>query len=413
MTVALFVPAYRVGSDMGGIGVRAWELAQVLASFMPVTIVARAESDFGHPGVRFVTPDAWEDAIATCSSAVFYDLPDTRIMLAAHRAGKYIISDNTVPIEHLEFDKVRRAPDPDGCYHDLVARFRLQIILSDHFVVQSNVARATLITALSLAGRLRYCHYNRSARLAHLFTTIPIGFNRFSAAHADMAHAAPGVDFVWSGGIWDYFDPVSVVAAIAKLHEAGNRVTVRFLYSPPADQRLREGARLQRAIEEYAVSHLVEVLPHALSHYDRDRYLRSARGAVCIGRDSIETYTCVRLRLRDTFLYRLPIVVDRYGASADVVRADGIGIVVDPENPDDLAEALYRVRFDDDLHGGLLANIERLRADYTIDQAAGRLAGVILRKERAPDKGADAHERLVTATLEEWPDLANHPVYPY
>jgi glycosyltransferase involved in cell wall biosynthesis len=412
--VALFVPPYRVGRAMGGIGVRVWELAEVLARRVPVTIVAKGEVDLHADGVSAVPAKAWREALDACSAAVFYDLPDTRIMLAAHRAGKLVITDNGPPIEHLEFHRIRHAADPDAAHADLVARFRLQVAVSDHFIVRSEVARATLVASLALVGRLSYANYDRSARLEHLMSWIPIGFNRTSEARAERAPASlPIVDFVWSGGIWDFYDPVVLVEAVARLARAGKPVSIRFMYPPPAQQTLHEAAALEAAIRARELGSLIHLAQGSVAHDERDPIVKSARGSVLIAKDGIENYTAIRLRLRDSMLYRLPMVIDRHGATGDLVRALGIGVTVDGRDPDDVAAGLAAVRYDDALRGRLTANLELARTAFRIEPHADKLADFILRSEHAPDHGTERHARQISALLVEHPDLLEHPCYPY
>jgi glycosyltransferase involved in cell wall biosynthesis len=415
MSVAIVIPPYRVDSGMGGIGLRAWELAQVLGQRLPVTIVARSGSDLAAEGVRCVpvSEESWREAIDSCTAAIFYDMPDTRMMLWAHRAGKLVISENGVPIEHLHYQGIRSAKDPDAAYEDLVLRFHLQVLLSDHFILRSSVARSTLIASLSLVGRLGYFHFDRSPSLEHLFSWLPIGFNLHSAAHAESSPAtmAP-VDFVWSGGIWDFYEPVAVARAVARLALAGDPVTVRFMYMPPGDQILEEGARLAAAVRKLKIESLVNFHRPALPHYQRDGVVKSARAAVCIGKDGIENQTTVRLRLRDSFLYGLPIVIDRHGATGDLVRALGIGIAVDASDIDDIARGLAALK-DPELHRRLTDNITRLRPQFSIDSHVDRLIEVVESARRAPDIGTERHRRLVEELLARHPKLEESPRYPF
>jgi glycosyltransferase involved in cell wall biosynthesis len=415
MSVAFVVPSYRVDSYMAGIGVRAWELAQTLAPHMPVTIVAKGESDLRADGVRLVpaSESSWPDAVRECDAAVFFDMPDTRVMLAMHRAGKLVISDNFVPIEHLEYHNVRRADAPDAAYNDLVARFKLQLLLSDHFIARSRVARATLVAGLSLVGRLNYLHYDQSARLDHLLSLIPIGFNRESLRHAEAAPASlPAVDFVWSGGLWDFYDPVSVIEAIGLLNRDGVPVTIRFMYMPPPDQVLEEAKRLTSAARECGVEHLVEFYSDALPHNERDGVVKSARAGICIGKDGIENYTSIRLRLRDTFLYGLPLVVDSHGATGDLVRALDVGLAVNSEDVDSIASALARMKSDTETYQRFTRNIELVRRDYQLDLHARKLIEVVKRGRQAPDVGTPRHRQLVGDLLWACPALEESPSYP-
>jgi hypothetical protein len=416
MSVAIVVPAYRVDSHMAGIGVRAWELAQVMAQYMPVTIVAKYHSDFACAGVTFLAADddTWPDKVRQCSAALFYDLPDTSIMLELQRAGNLIITDNAVTIEHLEYDHIRNSKDPDATYQELIARFRLQLLISDHFIVRSQVARSTLCAGLSLVGRLSYVNYDRSPSLDHLISYIPIGFNRLSDKHATAVSASlPPIDFVWNGGIWDFYDPVVFAQALAILDRAGTPVTARFMYLPPADQLLREGLKLAQAVRELEIEHLVQFHSESLGHYQRDGVVKSAAATICIGKKGIENFTSIRLRVRDSFLYRLPLIIDNHGATGSLVNELGIGLACNAENANDLAGCLARLRFDRSCYEQLLKNIESVRPEFEIDRYVPKLVEVIKNGRRAPDIGTKRHNSLLSDLLSNNPFLQRSPDYPF
>jgi len=398
---------------MGGIGVRVWELAQSLSQHIPVTIVAKGPFDLQGPNIRFLTVDRWEQALEECTAAVFYDMPDTRILLAAHRGGKRVITDSGPPIEHLEYGNIRGADNPDATYRDVVRRYELQVLLSDHFIIRSEVARATTVTALSLMGRLAYANYSRSSHLEHLFSFIPIGFNAQSDRHAEAsAGAAPMVDFVWSGGIWDFYDPLKVVSAVARLRHAGTTLTVRFMYAPPHQQGLYEATRLSEAVSREDLGSLIELWTTPISHEARDGVMKRARAAVLLGKDGIENYTSIRLRIRDTFLYRLPLVVDKYGATGEFVRKLGIGLAVNPDDEEEVAHALRTVARDDALYMRLRSNIEAVRGDFMLEPHVERFLRFLSREERAPDINTEQHRRRVEELLAAHPDLERSPWYP-
>lgn len=416
MHIAIVVPAYSVGSHMGGIGVRAWELAQTLDPSWPVTVIAKGDSDFDDARITFTQGDrrGWVPVIENCDAAVFYDLPDTEIMLAAHRAGKFIISEAAVPIEHLGFDRIRNGTSPDDAYAELVARFELQVLLSDHFIVRSEVGLATLVAALSMAGRLAYSNYELSTTVDHLWTWVPIGFSADSAGHAARAEALqPPVDFLWTGGIWDFYDPVAVVRAIARLKAAGQRVSLRFMYKPPPGQRLEEARRLLQAIDDYAVSDLVDFCEPTPTHHERNAVCAGARAAICIGRPGIENQTSIRLRLRDSFLYRLPFIVDKHGATGRLVESLGMGTSVDSGDCEELATAMSRVTGDRDFYATVSSNLARVRPDYLLDPHVKRLCDNIEGRKKAPDIGSPRHGALVESLISRFPALTQPPSYPY
>lgn len=416
MRLAFVVPVYRVDGLMGGVGVRVWELARVLAPELAVTVLARGTSDLHAEGVEIVpfSEESWRRTLDEAAAFVFYDMPDTRLVLAAHRAGKLVVSDASVPIEHLEYHGVRHAAAPDDAYRELVRRYELQLLVSDLLLWRSAVARVSTIAGLALVGRLGYSLYDRSPALADLLAPMPIGYSRQSERQAAAARPSrPAVDFVWNGGIWDFYDPVTAIEAIARLERGGRPASLHFMYPPPADQVLTEAGRVRAAVERLGLGHRVSFEPAPLDHRHRDGVVRSARAALCLGKEGIENATAVRLRLRDSFLYRLPIVVDRHGATGDLVEALGIGLTVDGGDPAEVAAALAELAAGGETYRAAVDRLERVRGDFEIDRHAAPLIERVRSGRRAPDAGSPAVEARLAALLAAHPELERSPEYPF
>ncbi|MGH8896510.1 MAG: hypothetical protein ACRDZ4_05660, partial [Egibacteraceae bacterium] len=333
MKLLVHAPAYTVSSQMGGIGVRIWELGQVLADAgVRVRVLAHGPADLAWLGIAFGPPDepTWRQGLAWADAVLTTDLPDTRLLLAAHEQGKLVITENAVPLEHLDYPTVRDHIDAQAVYDDILDRYRLQMLLSDHFIARSGPERIGLIASLAVGGRLAYPLYDPAPTLEHLISLIPIGFNRHSDAYARAQRPDWHGDLIWSGGIWEYFQPTVVLDALDVLASRGVGCTVHFLYPPPADQPLRQARRLLRAIAARPTGRTAATIERSfLPHDRRDPRLLAARGLVCIGKAGIENDTCHRLRLRDVWLYRKPLLIDRGGATGELVERLGLGVAVD------------------------------------------------------------------------------------
>lgn len=414
--VTFVASGYEVSNAMAGVGLRIWELAQVLASEFAITILTPTRSDLEFPGITFVTRDngGWLQAIEQSDAVVFYDMPDTSMLLFAHRLGKQIVCENAPPFEHLEYRSIRYAEKPDVQYTALVDAFKLQVFLSDHFIARSSVERAGVLAALALCGRLNYINYDVSATLDHLVSHIPVAFNRHSDAIAEAAMPTlEPVDYVWNGGIWDYYDPTSVVKAVGKLSTRGVPLCVRFMYMPPHNQEIVEAQSLTTVIRELDLNEQVAIHRDFIPHQSCDGVVRSNRAIICIGKPGIENQTCHRFRLRDVFLYRMPIIIDRHGASGDLVRQFGIGLIVDGRDIDELADAMHRLVVDQQLYEQCVTQIDTVRNMFTYEDHIDGLVRFLRDGRRAPDIGTLKHHQAVTTLLNQRSTLEQPPVYPF
>ncbi|WP_197368018.1 glycosyl transferase, group 1, partial [Streptomyces clavuligerus] len=175
---------------------------------------------FTHPGIRITTAPA-RKVVDTCEVVLTTDLPDTTLLLHAHRTGVRIVAENAPPVEHLHYTTLT-GDDGAELYRDTVARWRLQLLLADHLLVRSEAEHASVLGALVTAGRMSVAHHQTDPGLAHLVSLVPLGFTRHAAATAATADAAAVVtegacDLLWNGGVWDYCHPAPVLTALARL----------------------------------------------------------------------------------------------------------------------------------------------------------------------------------------------------
>jgi hypothetical protein len=406
--ITIFCGPYPVDEHLGGTGLRMWELAQVLASDgADVTVVVPRPSTFTWPGVAVTTftEDGWPELIAGADAVITTDLPDTRLLLHAYHCGVLIIVENAPPIEHLHYAELRAAPDPQALYDELADRYRLQLLVADHLLVRSAPERASTLGALVATGRLGWVHHRESPAMSHLITLLPVGYNQHADRHA--AAAAPGqpADLVWNGGIWDYCEPSPLWPALALLRDSGQPLSLRLLYPPSHPVR----DAIAAAIRDYRLDGLVEVPDDPVPHQQRDGLLMSARAIVCTGKAGAETQTCHRLRLRDAFLYRLPVAIDHYGASADLVAQHHIGTVADPRDTPALAFALAAAACDGAARDGFLIALERVRGQFTFEASMSGLRDFLAAGRHAPDIGTHRHREALADLLNRRPVLADTP----
>jgi glycosyltransferase involved in cell wall biosynthesis len=399
--VAIFSGPYPVDDGLGGVGLRLWEIAQLLADAgHEVTIVVPRLSEFAHPRVRFdvFAEDSWRAVVQAHDVVLTTDLPDTRVLLYAHAAGKRLIVENAPPIEHLHYDRLRVSEYGQELYRDLVARWQLQLLLADHLVVRSEAERAANLGALVAVGRMAHLYEERDPALRRFLSLLPIGFTRHAARIAASASPAGSpVDLVWNGGIWDYCSPEPVFDAMAAANAAGHRLTLRLMYACDPDTA--------RRLDQLGLSQLVQWPRGRTTHGQRDGYMKTARAIVITGRRTAESATCHRLRLRDSALYDLPVVVDPYGGTAELVAAYGIGVVADPGDVNGLATALIGATCDGPARTQYLTGLQDNRGRFQMENYIGDVLEFLDSGRHAPDVGSAEHTAAVDELTRSHPTL--------
>lgn len=331
---------------IAGVGLRLAEIARTLSQRYSVQVIAASEPDLVDlDAAALVTPGAeGARAISLADAVLFFDTPDRhRIELAvAHRTR--IISEARAPIEQMSYPSVLACPDPTGEHQRFLGPYRRLLEVSHHFICRSQVERVALISTLCTGGRITPEDIATSPTLEHLISTIPVGFGQWGQEIADAAEPNQMADFLWTGGLWNFFDPVMLVQAVGILRDRGLEATAAFLHAVPTEDTRPALEAIERAIEVLDLGARVHVHRSPLTQPERERYVKAARAYVCIAQPGAENETGTRLRLRDTWLHGVPTIIDPWGLSGDLVAAENLGIVLRKPSPIALADALQRVK---------------------------------------------------------------------
>jgi hypothetical protein len=328
---------------VGGIGLRASEFADALSTECEVRVLVPDEDDDLVPlgdAEPIRRPD-WEAALAEADAAVFFDCPDRGRLEQAVESDVLLVSENVAPIEHAEYPSLLAEPDPAAAHQEIVATYARQLAVSHHFLCRSVVERATLVANLCLVGRIGPADVARSRTLDHFVSLVPIGYSARSARSARAAIPNHLADFLWTGGIWSFYDPAVFVRALAHCQAQGVALTGAFLHAVAQPDNAGLIASLEDETARLGIEDAVRFVRAPIAHEERDGFLLGACGLICIGRPGIENETCVRLRIRDNRLFGLPLVVDGHGATA--LEAGGTAVVLSDPSPESVASALIEL----------------------------------------------------------------------
>ena len=205
----------------------------------------------------------------------------------------------------------------------------------DAFVCASEKQRDFWLGALASAGRLDRASYQRDPSLRTLVDVVPFGIDPEPPAPGPaMRGVVPGIGpddrvLLWPGGIWNWFDPLTVIRAVARTFAA--RPTCDCSSSACSTRTRRAGdarwpsgqSRSRRSSgSATALSSSISVgfrTPSAA------RYLLDADLAVSAHFDDVETRFAFRTRLLDCLWAGLPVVTTRGDSLGELIVAGGGG----------------------------------------------------------------------------------------
>jgi glycosyltransferase involved in cell wall biosynthesis len=367
----LLAYADRVGASMGGVGIRAVELARVLRDTLGarVTIAAAAwdGADVGVP-VTVFEPHAPRalDALLANADAVVAQPGWPLVMRRLARADARLVFDLYDPeafgtLEHFAAGSERRRRLM-GAF--AVDRVTTALRIGHHVICANERQRDLWIGAALASGLVTAERYDADPTLRSFLDVVPYGVPgqppvaRGAAWRERLGVAERDEAILWNGGVWSWLDLPTAIRATALLREHRPDawlVGVGASIAAPAVRATEEARELAR---ELGVLGEGVVFNDAWVPYDeRADWLLAADCAISTHLDHLETRYSSRTRLLDCFWAGLPVVCTGGDELADRVSREDLGVVVAPGDAAAAAAGLERV-------------LERGRAAYAAPLAA-------------------------------------------
>jgi glycosyltransferase involved in cell wall biosynthesis len=194
---------------------------------------------------------------------------------------------------------------------------------------------------------------------------------------------------LWSGGLYNWFDPKTLINAVADLSQRHDNVRLFFQGTKHPHPGVPEMAIVaeSRALAEQlgALNKSVFFNASWVDYNDRQNFLLEADSGVSTHFAHIETTFSFRTRILDYLWAGLPMVVTEGDHFAELIEAENLGIVVKAKDVDGLSRALERVLFDEEFAEEARRNIARVRERFVWDAAMRPLVNFIADARHARD----------------------------
>ena len=394
-----------IGAKMAGPAIRAWHIAAALAADNEVTLLTMSalepvDAPFRLVQVRagderaFEPFESWADVIVFQGHAmsVFETLRDSE---------KIIVADIYDPMQLEQLEQARELPaatwtkqvkDATDVLNDQLAR-------GDFFLCASERQRFFYLGQLSALGRLNPATYDTDPDLTGLIDIVPFGLDSTAPAHERnvLRGERPGFAtddkiLLWSGGLYNWFDPASLITAVASLAERHDDVRLFFQGTKHPHPGVPEMAVVRESRELSASLGVLDTNVFFndswVDYSDRQNYLLEADAGVSTHFSHIETTFSFRTRILDYLWAGLPMVVTDGDSFAELVRDEGLGLVVPATDVEALAAALELVLYDAEFAERCRANIERVRERFFWERVLEPLVDFV----RSPHRAADLAE---------------------
>lgn len=398
----LIITGDAISEKMAGPAIRAWNMADVLSGEHDVRLVtvnplcAPPEASFPVARVqrRDLKPQVdWADVVVLQGHVLEF-----APWLKEKDDTKVVVCDIYDPM-HLELLEQSKDSTDEQRHKDLrgvTTVINDQLARGDFFLCASERQRHFWLGHLTALGRLTPTLYDNDPTVRSLLAEVPFGLpgkppqRTGPGLRSTLGIAGSDKVVLWAGGVYSWFDPLTLVRAMDLLRSRRSDAKLVFLGMKHPNPEVPD---MDVAGQTRALAKRLDLVgSHVLfnetwvPYHERQNWLLDANAGVTTHYEHVETTFAFRTRVLDYLWAGLPIVTTDGDSFADLVRRERLGVVVPSEDPAALADALEKVMYDEAFAAGCAERIAVVRERFTWENVLAPLTGFCRNPRPAADR---------------------------
>ena len=377
------------GPQMSGPAIRYWYLAHALAEELPVCLAVPGEPRLASTAFRVMGYRRADGQplghLATEASAIVVAGFLLHRYPFLKETGRPLIVDLYAPfiLENLVIHQTRPPAEQAEIHAVNLAVLNEQLELGDFFLCAHESQRDFWLGMLAANGRLNPYTFADDPTLRRLIDVVPFGLPDEPPQHRRrvLKGVYPGIgldDWViyWGGGLWEWFDPLTAIKAVAEVAETHPSVRLFFAgtrHPNPDVPPMRMCQAARRLSDELGLTDRIVFFNDWVPYKERANYLLEADVGISLHFEHIETRFAFRTRLLDYIWAGLPMVVTGGDTLSRWVKDCGLGQVVAPCDVAGVRDALLDLLERPDFRREAAPRFAAVREKLTWRRAAGPL----------------------------------------
>jgi GT2 family glycosyltransferase len=354
-----------LAARMAGPAIRAWQISKALSREHDVVLVTTNEwHEVTHPDFEIrKVDDAELTNLVVAADVVIFQGFLMRQHAVLRSTQNVIVADIYDPfhLEQLEQARDHGAEMRRAVVRDATDVLNEQLQRGDLFLCASAKQRDFWLGQLAAVGRLNPVTYDVDESMDQLVKIVPFGVSDEPPRHTRpvLRGVVPGIGpddavILWGGGIYNWFDPLTLLRAVDKLRARLPQVRLFFLglkHPNPHVPEMRMAVETRRLADELGLTDTHVFFNEGWVEYeDRQNYLLESDIGVSTHLEHVETEFSFRTRILDYLWADLPVVATAGDSFAELIEKDGFGLVVPPGDVGALEDALFRLLSEPELH---------------------------------------------------------------
>jgi glycosyltransferase involved in cell wall biosynthesis len=333
-----------VGEMLGGAAIRAYEIARSLVDVADVTLAAPGTAPSGLAPAAHVPYELGDPSplrsLFEDADVVVMRPPNPQVAgwLRASRARIVYDLCDPLPLNILDA-QASSSRERQLLWHTVALdHFVAALHTGHHFICCGSRQRDLYLGALLASRLIHPAAYRADPSFRSFLERVPFGIptdppRRTEGAGPRVRFPAIGADaqiVLWNGGIWNWLDPVTAVAATVAAAERRPNVRLVFMFARggdgPEQRAEREARDLARRVG--ALDRLVFFNESPISYGERATWLLDAECIVSTHLDHLESSFSFRTRLLDCFWAGVPAVCTAGDEVSELIEAADGGVSV-------------------------------------------------------------------------------------
>jgi glycosyltransferase involved in cell wall biosynthesis len=342
-----------VDENMAGPAIRCWEFARVMSHEAQVMLATPHPTSLSPETFELVQYDtARLEALASVSDVImlstytlwrFPFLRTLGIPLVADLYDPFLLETLPLLASEPDTERLRRHADILDALTDLLT-------WGDLFLCASERQRDYWLGWLNALDRINPLTYDEDPTLRRLIDVVAFGLPDEPPRHTHpvLKGVHPGIAetdrvILWAGGIYDWFDPLTLIQAMKRVSAQRDDVKLFFLgiRHPNPEVGTHEMVDRMLALSQELGLRETSVFFNEWTPYnERQNYLLEADVGASLHFAHLETHFSFRTRLLDHIWAGLPTIVTRGDVLGALIEEHHLGWAVGYESVDDVAAAI-------------------------------------------------------------------------
>lgn len=381
----LIISSDKIGAKMAGPGIRYLEIGKQLSNVCDITIATPGKCDldltkynielisYGLGNTKEIIDTFRQSDIILIQGVWLEIIPELKM----YCKDRIMIVDLYDPytIENLEVHKEKDMYTRQKFHDSDLNALLNQIRFGDYFICANEKQKDFWIGMLAALDKINPKEFDLSNKLERLIGLVPFGISEVEPVHTRNAlkEKIPNLKeddkvFIWGGGVWNWFDPLTLIKAIAEIGKTRDDIKLFFLGVKHPNPDVPEMEMLSKTFElaeELGVRDKSVIFNMDWVEYnDRQNFLLEAHSGVSCHFDNLETRFSFRTRILDYLWARLPIIATEGDYFAEEIINHKLGLVVKFNDVDSVKNAILKIVDDKNFYNECKKNISEYREQY-------------------------------------------------